>query len=487
MTYISVFCFIVSLFLAKFLHKKWLLGVACALCFVYILFLVFDTILLIYLGKHFGFYVVVFVKTSIIGAPISTFARELIILSCVVIGIVLFCVILYQKISPNLSKNFKLAFLFILFLITAFLTNPLYINAKEFYEIYNPPVAKFKKITYPYLKVPHSKTPKIRKNIVYIYLESYNRDYLNSQVFPNLTPYLSNLDNKIDFTNITQVVDTEFTLKGLFGSHCGINYTYVFDKDKTDKNFSENIKCGSEILKEQGYYLYFMKGADLEFQDTRNFLKHRKYDEMKGKTELLQDGEKSLNAWGVNDDDMLEVAWNDFVRLSKEKDNFLQTLLTISTHAPDGFLSKTCENLPFVSQDGMLRAVQCTDYLVGKFIDKIRLSEFSKNTIIILQNDHPLPYSNSGSVETNPKNSKNIFMILDDSINGTITIDKKGTSFDSFTTVLGYLGILDEMNFGRNLLKVDSMPFENNDEIYQKASRILTEISYDEIENKISH
>ena len=478
MTYISVLCFIVSLFLAKFLHKKWLLGVACAGIFVYILAFVFDTILLIYLGKHFGFYVVTFIKTSIIGAPFSTFAKELVLLGCVVLAILLFCVIFYQKISPKLSKNIKFIPIFAIFFITAFLTNPLYINTKELYEIYNPPVAKFKKSVYPFVAVPKPKQATKNKNIVYIYLESFDRDYLNSKIYPNLTPNLSALTNKIDFINTTQVIDTEFTLKGLFGSHCALNYMFVFGKDK-DENFSKNIKCASEILKEQGYYLYFMKGAELDYQDTRIFLKQRNYDEMKGKSEILKSGEKSLNEWGVDDDDMLEIAWEDFVRLSKEKKNFLQTFLTISTHPPKGFLPKTCENLPFVSDNEMLKAVQCTDFLVGKFIDKIRASEFSKNTIIVLQNDHPLLYSRDK--QTGEIITKNFFMILDDDINGTITIDKKGTSFDTFTTVLGYMGILDEMNFGRNLLKIDSLPFEEDNEIYKKASRIFSEISYDEI------
>ena len=484
MTYISLFCFIICLFLAKFFLIKWLLGIACVGFFVYILAFVFDLILLVFLGKHFGFYVIVFIKTSIIGAPFSTFAKEVILLGCVVFAIILFCIIFYQKTAPNLKKSLKFIPLFLAFFVAAVLTNPLYINAKEFYEIRNPPINKFKKAVYPYIKIPAPKQATKRKNIVYIYLESFNRIYLDQKFFPNLTPYLSSIENKIDFTNTTQVVDTDFTIKGLFGSHCGLNYTHTFDKDKTDQNFSHNIKCASEILKEQGYYLYFMKGADLEFQNTRSFLKHRQYDEMKGKIELLAQGDKGLNKWGVDDDDMLEIAWQDFVRLSKEKTNFLQTLLTISTHAPDGFLSKSCEILPVLGNNQMQKAAHCTDYLIGKFISKIRSSEFSKNTIIVLQNDHPLTYSSDIEFDKILKTSKNLFMILDDDINGTITIDKKGTSFDTFTTLLGYMGILDEMNFGRNLLKVDTLPFDDNDEIYKKASRIFTEISYDEINEK---
>ena len=52
-------------------------------------------------------------------------------------------------------------------------------------------------------------------------------------------------------------------------------------------NFTQNIVCASEILHSLGYHTYFIKGADLNFQGTRGFLRQRGYDEIKGRDEIL--------------------------------------------------------------------------------------------------------------------------------------------------------------------------------------------------------
>ena len=163
------------------------------------------------------------------------------------------------------------------------------------------------------------------------FLESFDRAYTDERNFAKLTPHLNALKNRIDFSEIHQVVDTGFTIKGLFGSHCAANYTFASAKDMASENFTKNIVCASEILHSLGYHTYFIKGADLNFQGTRGFLRQRDYDE--------------INEWGVDDDDMLRVAWNDFERLNKVGRPFLFSLLTIGTHTPSGFIPRSCEGL----------------------------------------------------------------------------------------------------------------------------------------------
>lgn len=180
---------------------------------------------------------------------------------------------------------------------------------------------------------------------------------------------------------------------------------------------------------------------------------------------------------------MLDVAYGDFERLSEAGKPFLMGFITLSTHSPNGFISKSCEDLYYNASDArMLRAVHCTDKLISEFIEKIRSSKYGKDTIIIVQNDHPLFYSGDigGDFGDKLKGSKDLFIIFDEDLNGEFTIDKRGTSFDTFTTVLGYLGILDEMNFGRNLLARDSLPFAADSEFFNNASKVFTKISYEE-------
>lgn len=78
---------------------------------------------------------------------------------------------------------------------------------------------------------------------------------------------------------------------------------------------------------------------------------------------------------------MFDIAWEDFTRLSKSGQPFLQSMITLSTHAHDGIIPKACENIEYNFQGNsvrMLRAVKCTDMLVGNFIKKNTLQRICK-------------------------------------------------------------------------------------------------------------
>ena len=205
-----------------------------------------------------------------------------------------------------------------------------------------------------------------------------------------------------------------------------------------------------------------------------------KYDEMQGKEELLKRGAKNLNEWGVDDDEMFEFAFDDFLRLSQSKDKFLQVVLNVEMHVLSGFISKKCENLKYLDgSNSMLNAAKCTDFLVGEFVNKIRASKYSKNTIIVMQSDHLLPYSVvDGMSDEKMGDSRLFFTILDDDINGTKIVQNYGSSLDTFTTFLGYMGISDEINLGRNILKEKSINKSIPGLFYQGAMMIGDSVEY---------
>ncbi|MBP3224480.1 MAG: sulfatase-like hydrolase/transferase [Campylobacter sp.] len=476
MSLICVFAFVIACVLAKFLPNRFSKILFCILAFVFVVAFALDLAFLWALEEHFGLKVYIFITTSIIGAPLLPFIKEILICAGILLAILLFCVMLYGKISTG-SKNLKFGILSIMALGFAFFTHPFFKSVYEFRMLTNPPIEKYKAEIFPYIVKPMPKKPNLTKNIVYIYLESFNRDYTDERKFPNLTPNLNALKNRIDFSNISQGVDLDFTYKGIFGSHCALNYTFP-KSDIKDIKFTQNILCASEILKNLGYHTYFANGSELGFQNMKNFLEQMKYDEMYGKSEISALRSVRQNSWGVDDDELLDFAWEDFARFSEGEKPFLMTLLSIGTHSPNGFLSKKCENLDYKYDDSMLKAVACTDFLASEFIDKIRSSKYAKNTIIVLQNDHNLPYDKGLGFAEKIRNSKSFFVIFDDELGGEIVVEKKGNSFDIFTSVLGYMGILDEMNLGRNLLKKESLSGEFDDEFYKKASRVFEYIEY---------
>ena len=247
-TVFSVFLFIASLFFAALLPRKNLKIAVGIIALIYIFALCFDLLLFFVFGKHFGLFVIMFFRTSIEGAPIASFAREIAILTAICVAIILLSLIIAVRIL-HFRRSSKLSVLFAPCILAAFLLNPFYVALREYYLQLHPPVKSIKKQVYPYLAVPHPKTPLKHKNVVYIFLESFNRAYTDERIFVALTPHLNALKNRIDFSDIHQVVDTGFTIKGLFGSHCAANYTFTSAKDTAPENFTKDIACASEILR----------------------------------------------------------------------------------------------------------------------------------------------------------------------------------------------------------------------------------------------
>lgn len=489
---ISIAFFILSLVCLFFIKSKFIKILGAVFTALFCIVCIFNFSLLHYTGNYLNFGNLNIFLSSIKGAPLLSFWKQILYVLTLVLAAVLFSIIVYRR-AVLFKKSFKFAWVtYLLSVILAIYFNPLTNSIKEMYRIlhyqYHPNfINKFKEV----YKKPIIKSPKIDKNIVYIYLESFSRNFTTN--FENLTPNINALKNRLEFTDINQISHgASITLEGLFASACAYPYSVIKYGTKNDERIdltnakpkfsNSDMICANEILKSLGYYTYFIKGASLEFQNTYEFLKYMRYDRMQGKDELLKRGAKNLNEWGVDDDEMLEIAFDDFLKLSQEKDKFLQVILNVGMHVPDGLMSEKCENLKYLDgSNSMLNAVTCTDFLIAEFINKIRNSQYSKNTIIVLQSDHLMPYSLvNGLNDKNMGDSKIFFTILDDDINGVKFIKTHGTSVDTFTTLLGYMGISDEMNLGRNILKNDSI----NQSIpqglfYQGAMGIVDSVKYE--------
>lgn len=72
-----------------------------------------------------------------------------------------------------------------------------------------------------YIKPEISKKEEKTKNLVFIYLESFENLYLNNEIFPNLTPNLNNLKQKSTyFSNIDMSYMSYWTISWMVWSQC---------------------------------------------------------------------------------------------------------------------------------------------------------------------------------------------------------------------------------------------------------------------------
>jgi hypothetical protein len=62
-------------------------------------------------------------------------------------------------------------------------------------------------------------------------------------------------------------------------------------------------------------------------------------------------------------------------------------MLTLDTHPPEGRPSPSCPKYA-ASDNSMLQAVHCTDYLIGKFIDALYKEPDWNNTVVVIMSDH---------------------------------------------------------------------------------------------------
>lgn len=385
-----------------------------------------------------------------------------------------------SKLSTNPPKKIK-AFLHNGFFILSFLAHPFSLDMLNLYETLS--LEQSKDFNEYYANIQH-KIPTNRKNLVYIYAESLEKTYFDSNLFPSLTPQLSSLIKQegIEFSNIGQTIGTGFTLGGMVASQCGIPlFTESHGNSMSGiEKFYPKAICISDILKNENYYLSFFKGASTKFSGADKFYKTHKFDSILGRDELVQylNDQNYINGWGLYDDTLLDLAYDEFVRLSTEKNNFALFLLTLDTHHPNGQLSKSCaDNLYLDGSNPILNTVKCSDMLLAKFIDKIQKSDFAKNTIIVLTSDHLAMRNSAYEILNKEKNRKNLFVVFTHENKEYKEMSKPGKTLDISSTIMSFLGNNIDIGLGRNLLLKDSISTQFKDfdhKLHQWRKSILS-------------
>ncbi len=321
-----------------------------------------------------------------------------------------------------------------------------------------------------------------KRNLVFIYAEGLERTYFDESIFPGLIKGLRQLESRSKtFTDIENTYGSSWTIGGMVASQCSIPLVTASGKNSMSgmNRFLSGAVCLGDLLQAQGYYLSFLGGASLDFAGKGNFYKSHSFEDVRGRKELLPllEDKSYRTGWGLYDDSLLEIAYEQFLELSSADKPFGQFLLTLDTHHPKGHVSKKYEK--FFYKDGrnsMLNAVAVSDHLLSQFVNRILNSPYSENTIIVIASDH-LAMRNRASSLLAKGERKNLFMIIDPQDKNPQEIDKRGIAFDLGPTVLNYLGFEGEIGLGRDLLSDDVSLVEEIENFYQVLVSWRDEIS----------
>lgn len=317
-----------------------------------------------------------------------------------------------------------------------------------------------------YYQVPQEviKNPKL--NLVYIYAESLERTYFDDRVFPALTPELNAVRHSaLDFSHTDQLPGMDYTIAGMVASQCGIPLFAPFEGNSSasmSSFFPKNI-CLGDILKASGYKNYFIQGADLRFAGKDVFLSSHGFDYSYGAQELknVVDDPAYRNNWGFYDDTVLNEVYKKFIELSEKGERFSLFTLTVDTHHPDGFVSRTCKRRSY-SHDGKenktFSAVTCSQEHIAALIEKIKASPYFDQTLIVVSSDH-LAMNNSAYKYLTPQERKNLFFVLPGNAPKAEINDMKRNPMDNGATVLDILGGGSAIGLGRSSLSAESLSY----------------------------
>lgn len=303
-----------------------------------------------------------------------------------------------------------------------------------------------------YIPIPKIKISQKPKNLVYIYLESYEQLYLDETLFPGLSENLNTLKSQAQvFSNIHQVFGTNWTIAWMVGSQCWI--PLVGSLEHTEGKFLPKAYCMSDILKNIWYSLSYIGWADLKFAQKWNFYETHSFDTVLWKQELRNDinSNESLHDWWYDDDIILEKVFEEYERLSKQETPFALFTINLDTHWDEGTLSQACKDIEYTEtynsewKHSILNAYKCTDRLVWRLVEKIQNSQYAEDTIIVLSSDHyAMNHNNSVELlQERETERRNLFMLLDNSTPAH-KHTRTGTILDIAPTVLTSMWIKTE-------------------------------------------
>lgn len=411
-------------------------------------------------GEGINDAVIYTITSSLSGAGVQKYILPAagLILTLLLLFLLLSWVLRLRK-NHNYSKLYSL--LALVLAVLSIKTTPAY---QQVANLIKSQITKGDSDFYSHYQVPGKTLRGDRPNLVYIYAESLERTYFDERAFPKLAPELNEIkNNALDFSNTEQLPGTEYTIAGMVASQCGIPLFAPFDGNASSSlsTFYPQNVCLGDILKSSGYQNYFYQGASLSFAGKDLFLSSHGFDHMYGFKELagVVKDPKYRNDWGWYDDTVLEVVFDKYLELAQKNQPFSLFALTVDTHHPDGFISRSCQrkSYPFDGKENKsFAAVACGQEHIARLIEKIRATPYFKNTIIVVSSDH-LAMNNTAYKYLNQHERRDLFFMLRGDDVSSRVISLKRNTLDNGATVLDAMGGDNFIGLGRSSLSATSL------------------------------
>ncbi|SFN57233.1 phosphoglycerol transferase [Proteiniclasticum ruminis] len=286
--------------------------------------------------------------------------------------------------------------------------------------------------------------PKEKRNLIYIYLESLENTFSSKSnggaLETDLIEELSALaQENISFSNSDKL--------GGFEQAVGAGWTM------------------GDLLEKEGYSNNLLIGSDAVFGGRKNFFEQHgnytiyDYNYAKDKKLIPED---YFVFWGYEDHKLFDIAKIKLSELHQQEEPFNLTMLTVDTHAEDGYLCDLCSH---TYDDQYANVISCSSKQIAEFIEWVQKQVFYENTSIVIVGDH-LTMDSDFLDDIDPDYQRTIYNAFINSGFEDKDITKKNRQFntyDIFPTVLATLNVEiknNRLGLGTNLFSQEETLLE---------------------------
>lgn len=322
--------------------------------------------------------------------------------------------------------------------------------------------------------------PDDKRNLIYIFVESLETSFADEEhgggkkenVIPELTEIaLKNETFSKDSEEINGAVTLfggTYTMAGLVSQTSGLPLKISAEKlSKTDAFLPGVVSIG-DILAAEGYQNYFLLGTNAAFADRdRYFKEHGEYSILDYNYALENKIIKesySRDFWGYDDATLYKQAKSQLKELAKNDEPFNLTMLTVDTHAEDGYVSDELDK-PFKEQ--YANAFSQASSMLGDFLTWLEKQDFYDNTTVVIAGDHLTMDSDFADDLAENYQRKVYTTILNSPTQKKRQDNILYSTLDLFPTTLAALGVDiagDRLALGTNLFSSEKTLLEQFDE-----------------------
>lgn len=297
--------------------------------------------------------------------------------------------------------------------------------------------------------------PKQPRNLIHIYLESYETSFLSKDLggymTTNLLPELTEIAKEgIVFSNTdypfggpTPTPGSGWSVAGLTNMELGIPLMIPMNGNSygTNGTFLPGAVGIGDILAARGYEQMCMYGADSDFGGLTTYYQNHGDQYIFDYKEALRLGKipEGYNVgWGYEDDKLYEFAKEELTRLSQTGKPFHFSMETADTHAPDGHMTPDTE---IIFDEQYANVVYHSEKQVAELIRWIQQQPFYENTTLVLTGDH-ISMDYKFFKDFDPDYVRTPFnLFLNAPVDAQAVTNRQYAPFDLYPTILSSMGI----------------------------------------------